>query len=388
MTSCALTRAHAGAYRWTREAPLGGTPRSSGVESWQCVRADRSVRRYLVDVKIGKPFDVLGMKGTDLAETRKYAKFLAQTAGRLYGSDSTCELVTNCPACGHDAAFAIEAFRIFSVPYHRCEICGHGFVRRRPSQAALKSLFSDSAKHSDAYLDREMAERRLAQIVAPKLDWVLEIFSKAFGRRPGKAIDVGAGGGHFVAGLGRANVAAEGWELSEASRLFAKEVFGVELRGDDYVSSGADPVNLVTYWGLLEYVPEPLLLLQAARRRLAPHDGLLVVEVPRFDALGTVVQAHNPDGVARHMDPTTHINCFSDVSLMTALVKSGFEPVAAWYFGMDAYELLVQLALRTGQDDLVDASGDMIPALQASIDAGLQCDDLIVAARPVEEFAA
>jgi hypothetical protein len=187
-----------------------------------------------------------------------------------------------------------------------------------------------------------------------------------------------------VAGLGRAHIAAEGWELSAASRAFAKDVFDVELRGDEFVTTRPEPADLVTFWGLLEYVPEPLSLLQAARARVARDSGLLVVEVPRFDALSTVVQAANPTSIARHMDPTSHINCFSDTSLMTALVRCGFEPVAAWYFGMDAYELLVQVALRTGCDQVFDACADMIPTLQASMDAGLQCDDLIVAARPVE----
>lgn len=371
-------------WQWTREMPLSGNSAERRVETWKCVRPDGTTRSHSVEIQIGKPFDVIGVKGADIEQTRGYARFLAETAARLYGNASEHELVEACPACGHDTATAIEAFRIFDVPYHRCEACGHGFVRQRPSRAALESLFSNSAEHSGAYVDHEMAERRLQQIVLPKLDWTLEIYSKIVGGRPKTAIDVGAGGGHFVAGLGRANIAAEGWELSAPSRDFAKKMFGVELRADDYVSAPAECVNLITYWGLLEYVPEPLRMLQAARRRLVPGEGMLVLEVPRFDSVGTAVQACNPSGVARHMDPTSHINCFSDTSLMTALAKSGFEPVAAWYFGMDAYELLVQLALRSGRDELVEMCGQMIPAIQAGLDAGFRCDDLIVAARPVD----
>jgi predicted RNA-binding Zn-ribbon protein involved in translation (DUF1610 family) len=87
------------------------------------------MRHYPVEIKIGKPFDVLAVKGSDLGETRRYAAFLAETAARLYGSAR--DVVTRCPACGHDTAFAPEAFRIFGVPYHRCDSCGHGFVRDR-----------------------------------------------------------------------------------------------------------------------------------------------------------------------------------------------------------------------------------------------------------------
>jgi len=380
------TSSLAAAWQWTREMPLGGHSANVRLETWRCTRPDGTSRSYSVEIRIGKQFNVIGIKGTDLDETRGYARFLAATAAKLYGNASAHEHVAVCPICGQDTASAIEAFRIFNVPYHRCKACGHGFVLERPSRRALEDLFSDSAEHSGAYLDRDAAEQRLQQIVLPKLNWLLEIYSKAVGGCPKTAIDVGAGGGHFVAGLGRAKIAAEGWELSAASRAFAKSMFDVELRADDYLEVPYKPVNLITYWGLLEYVPEPLRMLRAARRRLVPGDGLLVLEVPRFDALGTVAQACNPDHVARHMDPTSHINCFSDTSLMTALAKSGFEPVAVWYFGMDAYELLVQIALRTGRDDLLDRCGDMIPALQGSLDAGFQCDDMIVAARPVDEF--
>jgi hypothetical protein len=247
-------------------------------------------------------------------------------------------------------------------------------------------LFSSSEEHSSAYLDRAAAERRIEAIIAPKLDWVLDVYARSIGRKPAKAIDVGAGGGHFVAGATRAGIATEGWEVSAPSRRFAKSVFDVDLRGGDFTAE-AGGADLITFWGLLEYVPEPQIFLRAARERLSSENGLLVVEVPRFDALGTIVQACNPTGVARHMDPTTHINCFSDTSLMTALGRCGFEPVAAWYFGMDAYELLVQVALRSGHDDVLEKCADMIPALQAGIDAGLRCDDIIVAARPSRSTA-
>ena len=92
----------------------------------------------------GKPFDVVGIKGGDLDETRAYAAFLARSAKRLYATAVKQETVRACPACGGDTANAIEAFRIFEVPYCRCGSCGHGFVRTRPSQDELKELFSKS----------------------------------------------------------------------------------------------------------------------------------------------------------------------------------------------------------------------------------------------------
>lgn len=193
---------------------------------------------------------------------------------------------------------------------------------------------------------------------------------------------MGAGGGHFVEGLRRRGLDVTGYELSRASRGFALEAFGLELVADDFLDDDRAQADILTMWGLLEYTPEPRRFLARARQRFADAGGLLVVEVPRFDALGTVVQGTNPDGVARHMDPTSHLNCFTEESLGTALVAEGFRPIAAWYFGMDAYELLVQAALRLDDEGAISALADMIPALQAACDAGRQCDDLIMAAVP------
>jgi hypothetical protein len=206
---------------------------------------------------------------------------------------------------------------------------------------------------------------------------------KLRGRKPASVVDVGAGGGHFVEGARRAGAAASGFELSKTSRAFAKAAFGLDLRSDDFLSAQLTRVDVITMWGLLEYVQEPRRFLDRARAALTADTGMLVVEVPRFDALGTAAQAVNPRNVARHMDPTTHINCFSDSSLATVLVGAGFAPVAVWYFGMDAYELLVQCALRGGDDAAFSALVDMIPVLQCTLDSARCCDDIIVAAVPV-----
>ena len=50
------------------------------------------------------------------------------------------------------------------------------------------------------------------------------------------ALDVGAGGGHFVAGLRDAGIAADGIEISVASRQFASEAFGITLSERDFLA--------------------------------------------------------------------------------------------------------------------------------------------------------
>lgn len=368
--------------RWTRIIGFSADRQARRLERWEYRPDGAASRAFEVDVQAGKPLDVLALKGTDLKEVREYSAFLQGTAAQLYGPGSGATPQTACPICRASLAGAAEALRVFGVPYLRCPECGHLAVAARPDPAALGRVFAESDKHSSVYVDRAALETRMRQIVAPKLDWSLAHYQRLRGHAPRRVVDVGAGAGHFVAGARQRGLEAEGYEKSRASRAFAREAFGLELRDADFLAASAERYDLVTMWGLLEYLQEPRAFLAAARRAIAP-DGLLVVEVPRADALGTRVQAAAGAVIARHMDPTTHVNAFSDDSLCTALVEEGFAPVAAWYFGMDAYEVAVQAALAAGDDKAFAALAPFIPVLQQAVDHGRQCDDLIVAAVPL-----
>jgi SAM-dependent methyltransferase/predicted RNA-binding Zn-ribbon protein involved in translation (DUF1610 family) len=370
---------------WTRRASLDGARVSRATEIWEC--RDQQDRRlaFEVDVTIGKPLDILALKGTSLDEIREYACFLKATAGKLYSPHGERRKVPRCPCCGETVTSACEAASILGVAYKRCGECGHAFVGSQPHPDVLLEVFAESEGHAATYTRPEQVEFRLREIIKPKVDWMIEIYRRHHGREPGSVLDVGAGGGHFVEMCRRAGMAADGYEVSKASRQFAREVFGIELRHQDFLSEidASEEFDVVTFWGLLEYTPEPRRYLQAAYGRLGTAQGMLVVEVPRFDCLGSAVQRLCPDTVARHLDPTSHVNCFSDASLATALVTTGFMPVAAWYFGMDAYELIIQLALRLGDPGALERLVSWIPELQASLDTARLCDDVIVAAVPL-----
>jgi hypothetical protein len=64
------------------------------------------------------------------------------------------------------------------------------------------------------------------------------------------------------------------------------------------------------------------------------------------------------------------------------LVEEGFAPAAAWYFGMDVYETLVQTALRANDPTILSNAAHLIPVLQQAIDLERLCDDIVVAALP------
>lgn len=320
------------------------------------------------------------LKGSSEDDLRGYEKFLRSTAAQLYGSGVARR--DACPCCAAPSEGAVEALCVFDVPYVRCTACTHVFVRDQPSPAAFTRIFAESEEHSAPYTDQETLRVRMEQVVRPKVRWVLDTWAAAHMAPPRSVVDVGAGGGHMLAGFRDAGLEVRGHELSAASRRFASMTFGLDLLDDDFLNASDQSADIVTMWGLLEYTPEPGAFVAAARRTL-DNGGLLVAEVPRFDCVGTAAQSVAGAVVTRHLDPTSHVNCFTDESLATVLLDNGFAPVAAWYFGMDAYEVLVQTALRVGGDAVLDQVAEPILALQPAFDAALACDDLVVAAVPI-----
>gem|GEM_PF-342960 len=359
--------------RWTRRSPMGGGGRHR--ERWERWSGGDLTGAADVDVTVGKPLDVRRLRGIDCDGTRAYLDELRAAADGLRGVPAAVR--PDCPCCGAPSEDAPAEVRVTGIAYHRCPACGHLYVRAQPAPEALARRFAESDELAGVYTDRASLEVRMDQVVRPKMRWVGEV-SARYARGAATLADLGAGGGHFVAAAREAGAEARGYEISRASCAFARDVLGVDLVHGDVMDAAPAPVDVVTLWGVLEYVPEPRDLVRHAARFLAPG-GLLVAEVPRADALSSALQGAFPHTVARHLEPTSHLNVFSDASLATLLWDAGFRPVAAWYFGMDAFELVTQLALRVGEE-AAEALAPPLLALQPALDRALLCDDVIVAA--------
>lgn len=372
--------------QWCRTADMvqDAEPREVS-ERWSLLENGREVAAYDLAVRRHKPVDMRKLKLESLDELREYSRNLGVTARRMYSGGVTANMLNRCPCCAEPLLDGGACLRVFEVPYVRCHMCGHVFVQERPAREILEEEFRESSDLAATYSDTASCEERLAQIMAPKLAWVRQVYERCYGKAPSELVDVGAGGGHFVEMARRSGMQARGFELSAQSCAFARNVFGIELSGDDFLRASlpGTPVDCVTFWGLLEYAPDPGAFLHAARSWLSA-EGLVVLEVPRYDCLGTALLRAFPGSVYRHIEPTSHIHCFSDASVATLLHDAGLQPVAAWYFGMDVYELLTQQALELNDSAFVDRFAHLVSPLQQMLDAHGCCDEVIIAARPFD----
>ena len=368
---------------WRRESALAQSHDGAGSEAWVLRDEDVIVERFPVSARYGKPLDILRLRGEGTVELREYARQFEQIVQRLYGGHEL-DTLSGCPCCEQSTQSAATVITVYGVAYLRCGACGHVFVGAQPTPKALASAFEEEGDLSTFYVDPATLDVRMKEIIQPKLDWVLDVYRREHGRAPRSLVDIGAGAGHFVAGCRRNGLRAEGYEISKSSVRFAKEVFSLDLIHGDYLAQErGDEFDVVTMWGLLEYAPDPGKFIAAARRQMSAYGGMLILEVPRADSLSLAVQQQFADSVWRHAMPDSHMNLFSDASLATVLYDNGFRPVAAWYFGMDVYELLMQIGLRLESEEFLRRFAALVPALQSQLDASRFSDDIVVAALPI-----
>jgi len=77
-----------------------------------------------------------------------------------------------------------------------------------------------------------------------------------------------------------------------------------------------------------------------------------------------------------------HINCFTDSSLSTAFLKSNLDIAAAWYFGMDAYELMMQISNQFKGNQILRDMGEYIPPFQSGLDLARMSDGMALVGKP------
>lgn len=344
---------------------------------------NKTMRIYDIDVQVSKPLDVAKLKSGIINNFKSRISYIRATRKLAYSS-MKLDKVEECPICNSSISAASKKLKIYGALYCRCSFCNHCFVYNRPKGQAEEKFSEKNKKGAVIYTDKKTMMTRVREVSIPKVDWMLKQYKKIYGREPVSVLDVGAGGGHFVYACKKKGINARGVELNQDSRRFCKNNFGLDLECEDFSKkwSKYSDAEVITFWGVIEHVPDPTDLLKAAHKLLMGKKGLVIVEVPRWHSLSTAVQHLFSNTVTRHLDPLGHIHIFTDESLCTAFEKNGFTPVSAWYFGMDIFELFMQLGLSVKNEAVLKNFLKFIPAFQNAIDKGRLSDEMVLAGVP------
>ncbi|MXO75503.1 methyltransferase domain-containing protein [Altererythrobacter aerius] len=220
-------------------------------------------------------------------------------------------LTNECPACGAAAQFPGD---------HRiahCKGCSHRWMPMTQAEQTRAELAIYTREYAgyrqdgalDANFDRLISEALVPQMV------------------PGSVIlDVGCGGGAFLAAAQRAGLSASGLDISEEAAQLVRDRGYAASAGDFTQTDGQPAVGVITMWDVLEHLRTPHDFLDAAVRRLTPN-GIFVAKVPTYGALSVVLS----DRIARLrrvlLGAPDHVQYYTRDSLRALFDRSGLQVV-------------------------------------------------------------
>ncbi len=202
----------------------------------------------------------------------------------------------------------------------QCQECGLCFTNPRPTPRSIGQFYPDQ------YLPHRRRQR-------PPTPWWrrLPLLHRRSRREKqllawhgqGRLLDFGCGGGAFLEQMHRAGWQVAGVDMSEIAVERVRSELGIRaLAGSlPHPELAEQSFDVVTMWHSLEHVHQPLEVLRAAHRLLAPG-GQLVVEVPNIDSLPFAWFGQAWFG----LDLPRHLTHFVPATLQRLLERAGFEP--------------------------------------------------------------
>jgi len=233
-----------------------------------------------------------------------------------------------CNLCGsscHHWLFTKRSWRIV-----RCTECDLVFVNPRPSFQTLPSLYDDHQKSSELRSNEPIPRNTEKYINRPQ-EYLNIILRR---KNAGRILDVGCNEGSFLQRAKAHGFDVMGIEISQAAVKAATKEFGIretEIICGAFESVMLEPehFDVITFWDVLEHLPDPSAALLKSRDLLS-DDGILVVRCPNIDGLvprASYYAIAKAFGRWPHPSPPRHLYEFSETTLRALLLKSGFQTI-------------------------------------------------------------
>lgn len=209
--------------------------------------------------------------------------------------------MTSCTSCGGSARHAFTAgdcnrrLSREAFDFYECETCGLMFLH--PVPADLGKYYPPD------YYDIPGSLQQLATRAEHLQRWKLDLVERH--APAGRLLEVGPAYGLFSYLAKRAGYDVNVIEMDERCRAYLSEVVGVNvLPAGDVVARmrAAAPFDVITLWQVIEHLPDPFAVLDAAAECLAPG-GVLVLDTPNPAAF----QFRVLRGYWTHVDAPRHV---------------------------------------------------------------------------------
>jgi SAM-dependent methyltransferase len=264
--------------------------------------------------------------------------------------------VPDCYLCGTPgrAIYRQRRDRMFSAPglwdTLECPACGLVWLDPHPLPEAMGQLYAGYYTHASALPGQTwftgLLRRARRGVLAsgfgyhegvPGVDrwlgWVVSLLPAArdtvgssvrwlhSGSR-GRLLDVGCGGGDFLAEMRSLGWEVAGMEPDPTAAARAREHYQLDVECGTPQSTAFSPgsFDVVTLNHVIEHVSDPVRLLEACGRLLRAS-GRLVVVTPNLRSLGRRLYGD----AWMHWDPPRHLFLFTPATLAVCAERAGFE---------------------------------------------------------------
>jgi 2-polyprenyl-3-methyl-5-hydroxy-6-metoxy-1,4-benzoquinol methylase len=247
------------------------------------------------------------------------------------------EAHSQCPLCGDRKP---ENFKIYFDGYvklYKCKTCAFVAQYPGPGQYTVFNSYEDFPKSRTLEKGQEFLYPHKRRALQNIVDHVLDIVE------PGKILDVGCGDGHFLHLCALRGFTCYGIEPSKKTSAYASSRTGIHVIQGTYGKElfPENSFNVISFIHVLEHIPNPASVLEAARYHLR-SGGILVVEVPSihsphfllYQLTGIKWFVRPPKGIIY-----SHINYFSPKTLVALIEQTGFKQkeliTGRWKFKYD-----------------------------------------------------
>lgn len=231
-----------------------------------------------------------------------------------------------CRICGANESSLTASLEGYQ--YVRCAVCG---VQRPASYPTAEEL---SAFYEDNYMTKQFnnlghhlhfTPEYRATYFAEK-DLTFSDLRMDLNRLSGKkALDVGCANGQFLEYTSRFNIDATGIDIS-ADMIGAARKNGLNCHVKDLFEMQGS-FDLVTFWDVIEHVPNPKEVLEKTRT-LLNGQGEVIIQTP---CTGAVSELFGDKWL--YYLPVQHLHLFSQESLFSLLSSTGYSIVSWVRFG-------------------------------------------------------
>ncbi|MHC4262940.1 MAG: class I SAM-dependent methyltransferase [Planctomycetota bacterium] len=241
---------------------------------------------------------------------------LAQRVPEQALQDVACGL---CGSTERELKFTDGPFSVVT-----CTSCDLTYVTPRlVDHSLIESVYDEGYWSSDAAKDRGYTDYRAdAPLYLRTYRKRLKVVRRHFDQ-PGRVLDIGCAAGYFLKVMQEEGWDVTGLEPSDAIRPQAAERLGADnVRGGllGEVDLPRGHYDLITFWDVIEHIPDTVAALRAAKELLAPGGKLLIetqnVQSRAAKFLGPAWQ---------HYKHAEHIYHFHPGTLRRLMDDAGFE---------------------------------------------------------------